>query len=137
MQIMTKIKKTISKLSIIVLFSPIFCQVLINEYSASNLSWYTDNYQMEEDWIELYNTGSTEEDIGVVGLPAFLQRIQNAAHLGVEMLDDGIVFLTMHLHRMLRTRHGAKALIAQLVRITDLILIRILRQIVLRHLDTT
>jgi len=51
-------------LSIIALFSPIFCQVLINEYSASNLSWYTDNYQMEEDWIELYNTGSTDEDIG-------------------------------------------------------------------------
>ena len=57
-------KKTISKLSIIFLFSPIFCQILINEYSASNLSWYTDNYQMEEDWIELYNTGSTAEDVG-------------------------------------------------------------------------
>ena len=57
-------KNTISKLSIIVLFSPIFCQVLINEYSASNLSWYTDNYQMEEDWIELYNTGNTGEDLG-------------------------------------------------------------------------
>ena len=64
MQIRIKVNKTISKLSIIVLLSPIFCQVLINEYSASNLSWYTDNYQMEEDWIELYNTGSTAEDIG-------------------------------------------------------------------------
>ena len=64
MQIRIKVNKTISKLSIIVLFSPIFCQVLINEYSASNLSWYTDNYQMEEDWIELYNAGSTDEDIG-------------------------------------------------------------------------
>ena len=59
-----KMRKLAVKLGIMMLLSPIFCQVLINEYSASNLSWYTDNYQMEEDWIELYNTGSTEEDIG-------------------------------------------------------------------------
>ena len=64
MQIKVKLNKTISKWSIIILLSPVFCQVLINEYSASNLSWYTDNYQLEEDWIELYNTNSTEEDIG-------------------------------------------------------------------------
>ena len=28
-------------------------QVVINEYSASNLTGYVDNYSMEEDWIEL------------------------------------------------------------------------------------
>ncbi len=33
-------------------------QVTINEYSASNLSTIQDNYQKNEDWIELRNTGS-------------------------------------------------------------------------------
>ena len=48
----------------LLIFTPLFGQVVINEYSASNLSWYTDNYQMEEDWIELYNTGIIDENIG-------------------------------------------------------------------------
>ena len=52
------------KLALLIL-TPLFGQVVINEYSASNLSWYTDNYQMEEDWIELYNAGSTDEDLRV------------------------------------------------------------------------
>ena len=56
-------KKNTLNLALLI-FTPLFGQVMINEYSASNLSWYTDNYQMEEDWIELYNTGSTAEDIG-------------------------------------------------------------------------
>lgn len=34
-------------------------QVLINEYSCSNLNSYTDNFGNYEDWIELYNAGST------------------------------------------------------------------------------
>ena len=58
-------KKIISLLSILALLSPILCQVVINEYSASNLSNYTDNYQMEEDWIELYNQG--DESINLSG----------------------------------------------------------------------
>jgi len=39
-------------------------QVVINEYSASNLSTIQDNYQEYEDWIELYNTGSSIINIG-------------------------------------------------------------------------
>lgn len=35
-------------------------QVVINEYSATNLKTYPDNYGKFEDWIELYNTGDTE-----------------------------------------------------------------------------
>jgi hypothetical protein len=31
-------------------------QVVVNEFSASNLSQFTDNYSKHEDWIELYNT---------------------------------------------------------------------------------
>lgn len=32
------------------------CQVVINEYSASNLNDFPDDYSKYEDWIELYNT---------------------------------------------------------------------------------
>ena len=38
-------------------------QVVINEYSVSNLSTITDNYGKYEDWIELYNSGSNTVDI--------------------------------------------------------------------------
>ena len=64
-------KKNISKrkyltfISILLLYSNlIFSQVVVNEYSASNLTTYVDNYSMEEDWIELYNTGSEDVDLG-------------------------------------------------------------------------
>lgn len=40
-----------------------FGQVVINEYSASNLTGYTDNYNKTEDWIELYNTSGSSIDI--------------------------------------------------------------------------
>ena len=43
---------------------PLKSQVVINEYSASNLNTILDNYQEYEDWIELYNTGSTNVNIG-------------------------------------------------------------------------
>jgi hypothetical protein len=33
-------------------------QIVINEYSASNLSDFTDNYNKYEDWAEIYNAGS-------------------------------------------------------------------------------
>ncbi|MBL7904012.1 MAG: CotH kinase family protein [Bacteroidales bacterium] len=39
-------------------------QVVINEYSCSNFSSFPDNYGAYEDWIELYNTGSSAVDIG-------------------------------------------------------------------------
>ena len=38
-------------------------QVVINEYSASNLSTVTDNYSSYEDWVELFNTGFTAVDL--------------------------------------------------------------------------
>lgn len=34
-------------------------QVVINEYSCSNLNSYLDNYNQYEDWVELYNAGGT------------------------------------------------------------------------------
>lgn len=48
----------------------IFCstfigaQIILNEYSASNLRTYPDNYGEFEDWIELYNTSSNDVNIG-------------------------------------------------------------------------
>ncbi len=38
-------------------------QININEYSASNLNSFTDSFQKAEDWIELYNSSSTDVDI--------------------------------------------------------------------------
>lgn len=45
-------------------FPAIKCQVLINEYSASNLETIMDNYQEYEDWFELYNAGPTGVNLG-------------------------------------------------------------------------
>ncbi len=47
-----------------VILSGINAQVVINEYSCSNLSSFTDNYGQYEDWIELYNSGTSSVDIG-------------------------------------------------------------------------
>ena len=57
-------KKIIFILNIIIFITVTYCQVVINEYSASNLTGYTDNYSLEEDWIELYNTSSDGIDLG-------------------------------------------------------------------------
>ena len=34
-----------------------YSQVVINEYSASNLNTILDNYSSNEDWVELFNAG--------------------------------------------------------------------------------
>lgn len=39
-------------------------QVVVNEFSASNLNQFTDNYNGYEDWIELYNTSGSSVNIG-------------------------------------------------------------------------
>lgn len=38
-------------------------QIVINEYSCSNLSTYADSFGEYEDWIELYNTSNVSVDI--------------------------------------------------------------------------
>lgn len=58
----------LKKLSCLLLFSSfisssIFAQVFINEYSASNLESYVDEFGKTEDWIELYNAGQDEVDL--------------------------------------------------------------------------
>lgn len=39
-------------------------QVVLNEFSAANLSAFPDNYMKHEDWLELYNTTADAVDIG-------------------------------------------------------------------------
>jgi len=43
--------------------NPLSSQVIINEYSCSNLSNFQDNYNQYEDWVELYNIGSSTIDL--------------------------------------------------------------------------
>jgi len=48
----------------VVLFSAgIQAQVVINEISAANWSDHVDNYNENEDWLELYNSGATDVDL--------------------------------------------------------------------------
>lgn len=49
---------TIKRLTVLlsfILVSQVNAQVIINEYSCSNLNGYTDNFGENEDWVELYN----------------------------------------------------------------------------------
>ncbi|MFT6048531.1 MAG: hypothetical protein ACI9KI_000256 [Patiriisocius sp.] len=57
-------KKALLLFVLIMFLTPLWSQVVVNEYSASNLSGYTDNYQSQEDWIELYNSGALAVDLG-------------------------------------------------------------------------
>jgi hypothetical protein len=41
-----------------------YTQISINEYSASNLRSFRDNYDDTNDWIELYNSSNTDVDLG-------------------------------------------------------------------------
>ncbi len=59
-----KMKKNILVFLLFMLLFPVYGQVIINEYSASNLTGYLDNYNAEEDWIELHNTSGSSINIG-------------------------------------------------------------------------
>ena len=57
-------KKNYASLLLILLWSlNSFAQIHINEYSASNLEFFLDNYGKTEDWIELYNSSSDPVDL--------------------------------------------------------------------------
>ena len=57
-------KKLILLFGLVMFIMPIYSQVVVNEYSVSNLAGYLDNYNSEEDWIELYNTSGSSVNIG-------------------------------------------------------------------------
>ncbi len=50
-------------LFLVLAFSAASGQVMINEYSTSNLSSFTDNYGGFEDWIEIFNAGPGAYDL--------------------------------------------------------------------------
>ncbi len=57
-------KKYLNFLACLFLAGSISAQVVINEYSASNLNGFFDSFERTEDWIELYNTSDVEVDLG-------------------------------------------------------------------------
>lgn len=77
--IFTFLKKYVSRTAItfLTLFaSNAWSQVMINEYSCSNLTSFVDNYGGYEDWIELYNAGSSPVNLAGYHLS------DNAANIG-------------------------------------------------------
>jgi gliding motility-associated-like protein len=61
-----KLLLNLSLVSFLTLFFGVYtlkAQVVINEWSASNISTVTDNYGENEDWIELYNTTASSVDL--------------------------------------------------------------------------
>ena len=60
-------------------FSAVKAQVVINEFSCSNLNTLTDAFGENEDWIELYNTGAAAINLSGYYLsddPNDLQKFQ-------------------------------------------------------------
>ena len=58
-----KFQRLLLLLLCIVFNFSLMAQVIINEYSASNLKGFLDNFQKSEDWVELYNTSDQVADI--------------------------------------------------------------------------
>ena len=49
----------LTALFVFMLIRSVSAQIVVNEYSCSNLNQFPDNYDKHEDWIELYNTSET------------------------------------------------------------------------------
>lgn len=62
------LSKKLSILVILLYSMSSFSQVVINEYSVSNLNDFTDNHNKYEDWIELYNTSTSDIDLAEYSL---------------------------------------------------------------------
>ncbi len=58
----TYLKVLLSVMQLLIIM-PISAQILINEYSCSNINNKADNYNNYEDWIELHNSGATAVSI--------------------------------------------------------------------------
>ncbi len=59
-----KLNFLLSFLSLLLLHTTMQAQVVVNEYSASNMNTFIDQNEKYEDWIELYNTSSSPVDLG-------------------------------------------------------------------------
>jgi len=59
-----KVRYTIFSLGALLFFAiQAVAQISITEYSASNMNSFFDNYNKAEDWIEIYNEGTTDVDL--------------------------------------------------------------------------
>ncbi len=56
-------KKIFLVLSILLFVQSTYAQVVINEYSCSNMNTVLDAFGEREDWVELYNTGATNVNL--------------------------------------------------------------------------
>ncbi|MEA3446125.1 MAG: lamin tail domain-containing protein, partial [Bacteroidota bacterium] len=65
-------------------------QLFINEFLASNNNDTVDNYQEYEDWIEIYNAGSTSVQLGGLFITDDL-NIRNKWQIPVNQLDSTLI----------------------------------------------
>jgi hypothetical protein len=56
-------KVILTSLFYFALYSFVGAQVMLNEFSAANLSTITDDFKKHEDWIELYNAGNADVNL--------------------------------------------------------------------------
>lgn len=88
-------KKLLTLLFILIACTFSKAQVVINEYSCSNLNSYPDNYGDYEDWIELYNAGGTAVNLQGYWLsddPADIQKYQIPAGVTINPGARRMVF---------------------------------------------
>jgi hypothetical protein len=56
-------KKHYFLLALLISASALNSQVILNEYSCSNVTGPTDAFGLREDWVELYNMGAAPVDL--------------------------------------------------------------------------
>ena len=76
-----------------------------------------------------------EKDVGVLRLAGGVERVEDAPDLRVHVLDDRVIFLPVHLHCVVRARERPEFLVAQIGTAADGVLVRVLVEIIFRHLD--
>ena len=70
-----------------------------------------------------------KEDVRVIGLTGFFQRIKDTADLRVHVLDDRVILLPVHFHRVVGARERPKFFVAQPGAAADVVLVRILIEV--------
>ena len=53
-----------------------------------------------------------KENVGIISLPTFLQRIEHTTNLRIHVLNDRVVLLPMDFYGVLGTRHRREVFIA-------------------------
>jgi hypothetical protein len=80
-------KQLLFTVSLLFCLSHVKGQTLINEYSCSNISTILDAFNEYEDWVELYNSGATAQNLTGYYLsddPANLMKWANSCNNSLE-----------------------------------------------------